>query len=69
VAVVGNGQCHCVRQQSMSFSPWWVLTMRDGDGDGDGGGGKRGFVFVFGYEFCLVTNSGKDQLDQSFVSL
>jgi len=36
--------------------------MKGGDGDGDGGGGKRGFVFVFGYEFCLVTSSGKDRL-------
>jgi len=36
--------------------------MKGGDGDGDGGGGKRGFVFVFGYEFCLVMSSGKDWL-------
>jgi len=43
-----------------------MVVTKGGDGDGDGGGGKRGFVFVFGYEFCLVMSSGKDQ---SFVSL
>jgi hypothetical protein len=29
----------------------------------------RELVFVFGYERCLVTGSGKDRLDWSFVGL
>jgi hypothetical protein len=44
-------------------SPWWALTMRGGgregwDGDVDGGGGSQvgAFVYVFGYEFRLVTS-------------
>jgi len=38
--------------------------VKGGDSDVDGGGGSQvgTFVFVFSYEFCLVTNSGKDQL-------
>jgi hypothetical protein len=40
----------------------------------DCGGGKRVSICIwlralFGYEFCLVTGSGKDRLDQSFVGL
>jgi hypothetical protein len=46
-----------------------IGNVESGDGDGDGSGGKKAFVFVFGYiqvlfgyELCLVTSSGRDQL-------
>jgi len=65
------------------FSPWWALTMQGGRHKGwwrDGGhGGKRvdcvcvclQVVFVLDYELCLclLMNSGKDWLDQSFIGL
>jgi len=41
-----------------------AVVVKGGDGDVDGGGGSQvgTFVFVFSYEFHLVTNSGKDWL-------
>ena len=59
VIVWGSSQC---RLAHGGHSRCETVVMKGGDGDGDGGGGKRGFVFVFGYEFCLVTSSSKDRL-------